>query len=80
MMWHLALEFVITLALVSAAVWVGYRQGYTAAMHARVEDLAKNARHKANRAKAEADVLSGAVPPRVRQVRIKGTSRRGLND
>lgn len=80
MMWRLALDFVITAILVSLVAWWAYRQGYRTAMHERLETLAKNARHKANLAQAEAAVLDGAVPPRVRRARIKGTSRRGAND
>lgn len=79
MMWRLVLDFAITATLVSLVAWLAYRQGYRTAYAERLETLAKNARHKAGKAKADADVLNGLVPPRVRQVRIKGTSRRDLH-
>lgn len=80
MMWRLVLEFVITAVLIAGVAWVSYRQGYRQAMRERLEALAKNARQKANQATADALVLEGAVPPRVRRVRFKGTSRQGRND
>lgn len=80
MMLRIAMEFAVTATLISLCTWFGYRQGYRQAMAERLETLAKNARHKATRAQADADVLSGVLPPRVRIARIKGTSRRDLKD
>lgn len=77
---RIAIEFAIIVAFCSLGMWWSYRRGYRTAMHERLETLAKNARRKANEATAEARVLEGHVPPRVRQVRITGRSRQGRND
>jgi len=80
MMLRIAIEFVVTATLLSLCMWWAYRRGYRQAMAERLETLAKNARHKAGQAQAEADVLNGVLPPRVRRARISGTSRRSLHD
>lgn len=76
----LLLELLVTAALMYLMWWLGYRQGYRKAMAVRVEELAKNARQRANAAKAKADVLEGQARPHIARVRIKGTSRRDLGD
>lgn len=80
MMLRIAIEFAVTATLISLCMWWAYRRGYRQGHTERLEALAKNARHKANQTQAEANVLEGALPPRVRTARVKGTSRRGLND
>ena len=77
---RMAIEFAIIAGSLALCMWWAYRQGYRAAMRERLEDLAKNARHEANQARAKADVLERVLPPRVRQVRITGRSRQGRND
>lgn len=80
MMLRIALELLVTTILMAGCIWLGHRQGYRKAYAERLEVLAKNARHRANQTQAEADVLNGVLRPRVRRARVKGTSRRGLND
>lgn len=80
MMLRIAIEFVVVAVVLSLCMWWAYRRGYHVAYTERLEVLAKNARKQANQATAEANILEGALPPRVRRARVKGTSRRGLND
>ena len=80
MMWRYVIEFVVVATIMWLVMWAAYRRGYRVAYAERLEDLAKNARRRANQTQAEAEVLEGVQRPTVRRARIKGTSRRGLND
>jgi hypothetical protein len=77
---ELIIQLLVTMALVAGTYFLGLAIGRQQGYDKRIEDMRENAQQVASKAKADLDVLNAVSPPRQRQVRIKGTSRRNMGD
>jgi len=76
-MTDLVIQLLVTIVSLLCLYALGYMRGKREGYRQRIEELRENVQQVANQAQADLNVLNAQSPPRQRQVRIKGTSRRG---